>query len=199
MAQAILNPRVGGTGPIGRGGMGVSPGEKPSESRGAWIRRRRIAHARVFIMVARMKRWTIMAALATLWFGTNFIRAADEGALRASKPEVRKEITEVIDAQCAAFRAGDLVKAYGFASADLRAQKPLRIFAEIVRDNYPEIWANMRAEFGLVRDDGTRAVLVVRVFAKESEASYDFTLVKERAGWRIGAVLRHAPTKANKV
>ncbi|MSU22693.1 MAG: DUF4864 domain-containing protein [Opitutus sp.] len=150
-------------------------------------------------MVACMKRWTMAAALVGLWLGTSFVRGAGEGALRASKPEVRKEITTVIEAQCAAFRAGDLVQAYAFASAELRAQKPLRAFAEIVRDNYPEIWANTRAEFGLVRDDGARAMLVVRVFAKDSEASYDFTLVKERGGWRISAVLRHEAKKATKV
>jgi hypothetical protein len=138
--------------------------------------------------------------IATLFCAGIFLttaRAADDGQ-RASKPEVRREIVAVIDAQLAGFRAGDVRKAYGFASAELRAQKPLQVFAGIVRDNYPEIWSNLRGEFGLVRDDGTTATVLVHVYGKDSEASYDYTLVKEPVGWRIGAVLRHAPKKADK-
>lgn len=125
--------------------------------------------------------------------------AADDAAPRASKPEVRREVIAVVDAQLAAFRAGDVRKAYGFASRDLRAQRPQRVFADIVQNNYPEIWASTRAEFGLVRDNGTEATLLVHVFAKDSDAAYDYTLVKEPAGWRIAAVLRHDPKKSDKV
>jgi hypothetical protein len=68
-----------------------------------------------------------------------------------------------------------------------------------VLNNYPEIWSNTKAEFGLVRDDGTRATVLVQVYAKEGSAGYDYGLVKERDGWRIESVLRHAPKKAEKV
>ncbi len=125
-------------------------------------------------------------------------RAADDTP-HASKPEVRREIVAVIDAQLGAFRSGDLRKAYSYASAELRAQNPLRVFVSIVQQNYPEIWTNTRGEFGLVRDDGETATLLVHVFGKEGDAAYDYTLVKERAGWRISAVLRHAPKKTDQV
>jgi hypothetical protein len=118
---------------------------------------------------------------------------------RASKPEVKKELVAVIEAQLAAFRKKDSVKAYSYAAAELRAQKPLKLFVSIVQTNYPEIWTNTRAEFGLARDDGTQAAILVHVTGAESTASYDFTLVKEKAGWRIVGVLRHEPSKGDKV
>ncbi len=126
-------------------------------------------------------------------------RGAAAGTMRASKPEVRQEVVAVVEAQLAAFRAGDVTKAYGFAAAELRAQKPLPLFAGIVKGSYPEIWTNTRAECGLVRDDGTFARLLVHVFGRDGSASYDYTLVRERAGWRIRDVLRHAPKKNEKV
>jgi hypothetical protein len=125
-------------------------------------------------------------------------RAADDSP-HASKAEVRREIVATIEAQLGAFRAGDARKAYGYASADLRAQKPLKAFAAIVRENYPEIWTNTRAEFGLVRDDGAESTVLVHVFGRDSDAAYDYTLVLEKAGWRIAAVLRHAPKKADRM
>ena len=139
--------------------------------------------------------WLIV--LQTWVGGINPIRAADTA--RASKPEVRKEVIAVIEGQLEAFRAGDTKKAYGFAATALRAQTARRQFELIVLNSYPEIWSNTRAEFGLVRDDGVRATLLVQVFAKEANASYDYVLVKEREGWRIESVLRHAPKKAEKV
>ena len=117
----------------------------------------------------------------------------------ASKPEVKKEIVTVIEAQLTAFRKGDVAKAYRFAAADLRAQKPLAMFTAIVKENYPEIWANTRAEFGIVRDDGTHAKVTVQVYSKQTDAAYDFSLIKEPAGWRIYGVVRHEPKSSGKV
>ncbi len=148
-------------------------------------------------MVARMKRLLVLALVAL--GATALARAAAAEAMRASKPEVRQEVVAVVEAQLAAFRADDVAKAYGFAAAELRAQKPLPLFAGIVKGSYPEIWTNTRAECGLVRDDGTFARLLVHVFGRDGSATYDYTLVKERAGWRIRDVLRHAPKKNEKV
>jgi hypothetical protein len=117
----------------------------------------------------------------------------------ASKPETKKAIVAVIEAQLAAFRKSDAEKAYSYAAADLRAQKPLRVFTAIVKENYPEIWANTRAEFGIVRDDDQHAAVTVQVYSKSNDAAYDFTLVKEKAGWRINGVLRHEPKSGGKV
>lgn len=126
------------------------------------------------------------------------VRAA-EPAMPASKPEVRKEIIAVIEAQLAAFRKGDAARAHTHASAELRAQKPLRAFTAIVRESYPEIWANTRAEFGIVRDDGARAAVTVQVYSKAGDAGYDYALVREKAGWRIHGVRRHAPSAGGKL
>ena len=121
-----------------------------------------------------------------------------EAPLPASKPEVKRQIVAVIDAQLAAFRAGDPARAYGLAATELRAQKPLPVFAAIVEQSYPEIWRSERAEFGIVRDGDGRATVTVQVFAKESAAAYDYTLKREEAGWRIIGVLRHTPRKSGK-
>ena len=149
--------------------------------------------------MGRMKFFLRMAALvAGVILAAGVVLGADTGLL-ASKPEVRREIIAVVEAQLAAFRAGDIRKAHGYASAALRAQKPINIFAAIVRENYPEIWTNQRAEFGLVRDDGRESTLLVHVFGKDGDAAYDYTLVKEAKAWRIAAVQRHAPKRNDKI
>jgi hypothetical protein len=137
-------------------------------------------------MMRAMKRWIVWLVLSCVG-----LAAAAEPTMRASKPEVKKEIVAVIDAQLAAFRKGDAAKAYAFSAARLQAQRSFRTFANIVRQYYPEIWSNTGAEYGLVRDDGEQAVLNVRVISKAHAATYDYRLVKERAGWRIAAVIPH--------
>lgn len=136
--------------------------------------------------------------LGILWLTAGMAVTAADSGQRASRLDVRKDVVVVIEAQLAAFRKGEVEKAYGYAAADLRAQKPLRAFTAIVQGNYPEIWASTRAEFGIVRDDGTRATVTVQVYSKEADAAYDFTLTRERAGWRIYGVVRHEPKKAGK-
>ena len=127
------------------------------------------------------------------------VAGARAAELRASTPEVRKEVVAVIEAQLAAFREQDPAAAWSYASRELRAARPLRVFTILVRDNYPEIWGNTRAEYGLVRDDAARATLAVHVYAGEKSAAYEFTLVRERAGWRVAAVLRAVPPQKGKV
>ena len=127
--------------------------------------------------------------LLGIWFAgiAGIGRAAES---RASTAAVRQEIVAVVAGQVAAFRENDPRRAYALAAADLRAQRPLAAFADIVRRNYPEIWANTRAEYGIVRDDGTRAALTVQVYSQTGDAAYDYELVREAAGWRIRGVLR---------
>ncbi len=141
----------------------------------------------------------VTALAMGMWLLTAGVVRASDDSPHASKPEVRREIVATIEAQLGAFRAGDVRKAHGYASADLRAQKPLKAFAAIVQENYPEIWTNTRAEFGLVRDDGAESTVLVHVFGKDSDSAYDYTLVLEKAGWRIAAVLRHASKKTDRM
>jgi hypothetical protein len=124
---------------------------------------------------------------------------AAEGGFRTSKRQVRQEVVAAVTGQLAAFRAEDVSKAYDYAAAGMRAQTSLRRFAAIVRENYPEIWANERAEFGLVRDDGTHATVLVHVVSARGGATFDYVLIRERGGWRIGSVLRHQATRRNSV
>jgi hypothetical protein len=139
------------------------------------------------------------AILVVMLFSAAIAMRAAAADMRASTPETKKIIAAVIEAQLAAFRKGDVAKAYSFAAADLRAQKPLPVFTAIVKENYPEIWANTRAELGIVRDDGTRATVTVQVYSKQTDTAYDFTLMKEPAGWRIYGVVRHEPKSSGKV
>jgi hypothetical protein len=125
--------------------------------------------------------------------------AGQEAVLRASKPEVRREIVAAIEGQLAAFRKHDVAKAYRYSAAALQAEKPIAVFVAIVRANYPEIWTNTRAECGIVRDDGENATVLVHVYGKDSDASYDYALTRENRAWRIKGVLRHTPTKEEKV
>lgn len=133
--------------------------------------------------------WRI--ALAVILVGA-VVRAAETPSLRASKPAVRAEVVASVEGQLAAFRSGEIEKAYAYASTLLQMQTPIRRFAQLVRAGYPEIWANERVEFGLVRDDGRRATVTARVFVKGgASAPYDYVLAKEDDFWRIAGVLRH--------
>lgn len=152
---------------------------------------------RVFHFLS-LSRWLLLAILV-VGAGSVTIQA-QLGQPKASKPEVRKEVVTSIEGQLAAFRAGDVKKAYALAAAALRAQTPQKQFQRIVETNYPEIWKNTRCEIGLVRDDGARAGVLVQVFTKDGSAGYDYTLVKERDGvWRIDSVLRHSTRKDERI
>jgi hypothetical protein len=114
-----------------------------------------------------------------------------EDELKPSIPAVRNEVVDLISAQLAAFRARQWDRAYGFAAPALRVQLPEAQFMQIVRAKYPEIWANRRAEFEIVRDNGVRATVAVRVYDRDGSAIYDYILLRDGAGWTIGGVLRH--------
>lgn len=152
-----------------------------------------VATPREFGIVDAMNRIVgRLGLLMALIFAGVGAHAAESGAPKASKPAVRAEIVAVIEGQLAAFRASEIGKAYAYAATGLRLQMPVQSFARLVRDGYPEIWANTRAEFGLVRDDGRRATLTVRVFARDkTSAAYDYVMLKEGEVWLIAGVLRH--------
>lgn len=136
-----------------------------------------------------MKGWIAVVLLG--WVALGLRSSAAETELRASKPEVRKEVVAVIDAQLTAFRQNDPAAAYAYSAERLKAQRSLRSFSAIVKAGYPEIWSNTGAGYGIVRDDGEQATVLVHVTGKDGEASYDYRLVKERTGWRIAGVLPH--------
>jgi len=118
-----------------------------------------------------------------------FAAGIAKAAPHYSKPEVRREITAVVEAQLAAFRADNLAGAYGFAATPLRARLTLEQFAVMMARGYPLILHHARAELGLPVDDGGWATIVVRVsIADGTSAAYRYHLLKEAAGWRIAGV-----------
>lgn len=117
--------------------------------------------------------------------------SAETSTMPASKPAVRKQVIAVIDAQLAAFRAQDPARAYSYVSVGLRRRMPVSVFAAVVRDNYPQIWTNTRAEYGIVRDNSAMAKVLVHVEGQTGPGAYDFTLESENGQWRIRAMLRH--------
>ena len=138
-------------------------------------------------------KWTVIRWLfLCLGLLTIAVDAAENRTLPASKPAVKAEILASVEGQLAALREGEIGKAYAYASTGLQRQTPIRRFVQLVRQGYPEIWSNARAEFGLVRDDGRQATVTARVFVQDgASAVYDYVLVKEEDFWRIAGVLRH--------
>lgn len=134
--------------------------------------------------------------LAAALFGSlscsSFLCAADpapDQTLHPSKPAVKTELTEVITAQLAAFRANDYPKAYTFASSEIRDLFPLAEFETMVRNGFPVIAQSSTAAFGLALDAGDEAVVTVRVEGKtKNSVAYQYHLKKEAGHWRIAAV-----------
>jgi hypothetical protein len=133
---------------------------------------------------------------AAVLIGAGLALASDASDLLlppASKPVMRRVIIGVIEGQLAAFRSGDTAAAFAAAASPLRARLSIAQFVTLVRRGYPEVWSNERAEFGLVRDDGFRAWVEVRVFPHGgASARYHYELLKEPVGWRISGVVRQA-------
>lgn len=117
--------------------------------------------------------------------------ARAEDAAKPSTPEMKEKLHAVIRGQLAAFRKDDFAGAYKFAAAGIREQFPLAAFESMVKTSYPEIAKSTDAIFGLTLDDGTKAVVNVRVVgAKEESASYQYLLEKDGEEWRIGGVFK---------
>ena len=162
---------------------------------GAWL----VAPFQSRLMIGVMKKWMVWQAIGILAFALPASGQVVPGSFKASTPGVRSQVIAVIAGQLAAFRSGDIQEAYGYASAGLRAQFPAGTFAAIVRENYPSIWASTRAEFGIVRDDGTRATVLVQVFSEPDSVGYDYGLLRERGGWKIGSVVRREAKSGTKL
>ena len=118
-------------------------------------------------------------------------------ALNYSKPAIRRQIVEVVEAQLAAFRAGDFAEAYRFSAEPLRERFTLRDFALMIARGYAPILEHERAELGLPMDDGIRAVVSVRLWAGGEPVVYRYMLLKEDAGWRVAGVGAERPKESD--
>lgn len=112
----------------------------------------------------------------------------------ASRPEVREAIAAVVHGQLAAFRADDMSRAYGFAAAAIQRQFTERQFAAMVRQGYPAVVRHRDATVGAVFDNGTGAIVSVRVMgADRILRHYSYILLLEADGWRIAGVRETPP------
>ena len=102
---------------------------------------------------------------------------------------MKQELTAVIDAQLAAFRANDYPKAYTFAAESIQGMFSRERFEEMVRTAYPAIAGSAKAEYGLAFDTGEEAVINVTVENADGQrAQYQYLLKKEDGAWRINGV-----------
>jgi hypothetical protein len=112
-----------------------------------------------------------------------------EPILHLSSGSVRNEVRAVIEAQLAAFRAGDYRKAHSFAASEMQQALGVFEFEAMVRTGYPAIAQSRSAAFGLALDAGDEAVITVRVQGPENDSiAYQYHLRKEASGWRIAGV-----------
>lgn len=101
------------------------------------------------------------------------------------------DIRDVIGNQVAAFEAGDLGAAYGFASPGIQAIFPSpEIFGGMVRQGYPMIWHPAEVVyFGLRTEGGKR---LQRMGFRDGAGQmhlFDYEMIPGEGGWRIDGVV----------
>ncbi len=113
-----------------------------------------------------------------------------EATMAESSPTVKQELVAVVDAQLAAFRANDFIRAYGYAAQGIRAMFPAADFEKMVRAGYPVIAGSASAEYGIALDTGEEAALAVRITGADGKSVTEFlyTLSKEEGVWKITGV-----------
>lgn len=138
--------------------------------------------------------------LATFLWGGGMVsgsQAAPEPAPTASptpaahpaSEAVKKELTEVIDGQLAAFRANDYTKAFSFASSGIQGMFAPDEFEKMVKTAYPVIAHSVSNSYGVMFDAGEEAVVNVRVQnAGKQSVEYQYLLKKEAGTWKINGV-----------
>ena len=105
--------------------------------------------------------------------------------------DVKSELTDVIDAQLAAFRADDYAKAYTFAAAEIKGMFTPEDFEGMVRKSYPVIAHSTSVDYGMAFDTGEEAVIYVHVqnTGTKADGQYQYMLKKENGAWKIGGVV----------
>ncbi len=112
-----------------------------------------------------------------------------EPGFRLTDEELEKDLTDVIQAQLAAFRNDDYPKAYHYAASGLKAQLPLPAFERMVKHLYPVIAQSRSAQFGVSLDNGEQAVVNVGILGESGHfRHYRYLLQLENSGWKIYGV-----------
>ena len=109
--------------------------------------------------------------------------------------DVKSELTAVIDAQLAAFRADDYAKAYTFAATGIKDLFTQADFEGMVRKSYPVIAHSTSVDYGMAFDTGEEAVIYVRVqnTGTRADGQFQYMLKKENGAWKIGGVAEVKP------
>jgi hypothetical protein len=116
---------------------------------------------------------------------------AETAGFRLSDPPVKDELTRVINSQLAAFRKGDYAGAYDFAALGLKSRMSPAAFEQMMKDGYPQIAQSHDASFGVILDNGARAMVSVGIKSAFGRmAYYQYLLTREPAGWKISGVTR---------
>lgn len=120
------------------------------------------------------------------------ISMALAGPARADDAAVRA----VISAQIEAFQAGDVTRAYGYASPFIQQKFGTpEIFGTMVREGYPMVWNPSEVTFLEIKEIGGR--LWQNVLVRDaSGADYivEYEMVEGDLGWTINGVrVRKAP------
>ncbi|MBE7213464.1 MAG: DUF4864 domain-containing protein [Gluconacetobacter diazotrophicus] len=137
-----------------------------------------------------MGRRVLLATVAAVFFCATVVPAAEPTPdAHPSTAAVKQELTAVIDAQLAAFRANDYPKAYTFAAAGIQGMFSRNQFEEMVKTAYPVIAHSAKAEYGLAFDTGEEAVVNVTVENADGQRTqYQYLLKKEDGAWKINGV-----------
>ena len=119
------------------------------------------------------------------------IASAAEPEMRLSAKKIRDEVHATVETQLNALREGNFEQAYEMASAGIKAQFDVRLFAGLIRRGYPVLLQANEADVGIVRDKNEESAQVrVTILDRQKRATvYNYSLVKEKAGWRITGVV----------
>jgi len=138
-----------------------------------------------------------MKKVRLFWLITflSFLSAsAADTKLKPSDESVKKQLTDVIASQLAAFRQDDYAQAYSFAAAGIQRQFSRAAFEKMVKNEYPVIANSKSVRFGLVMDNGKEAVVIANVRGNgKQSAQYQYLLVFQDSQWRINGVYEVKP------
>lgn len=104
-------------------------------------------------------------------------------------PPAPRELFSIVEQQLAAFRAEDYPSAYRHAASGVQQKFTIPQFESMVRRDYGDMTLSGRVEFGLVKVNGSAAV--VQVFLSGADGSFRsflYSLIAEGNSWRINGV-----------
>lgn len=137
--------------------------------------------------------------MAAGWvLGAGLAAPAAELEMHLSTGTVREEVRATVAGQLAALANGNFPAAYAFASTGIKRQFDERLYGAMIRRGYAPLLHPEKTDLGLVRDDGAgQAQLSVTVTDGANRSTrYRYSLVLEKAGWRVsGVVLDPGPVR----